>query len=392
MREVAIIGVGMTQWGKHRGRSYVELGAEATVKALRDAGLNWRDVQTVSSGIYTWGSLLGNVSGQGLGNFLGETGIPITNIYNMCATAMSVFRSAYLSVASGEVDIALAVGMDKSPEGFFVYPGFEDKRDVDFVRWKMTGLVNPGYWALECRQRMEQYGTTEKHLALAKVAVSKHGVLNPNARYRKVFTVDEVLNSPMVVDPLRLYMICATGDGAAAAILCSMDKARKLTQKPVTVAAATLASSLYGDGTLRLSTLSSPAVPTAPPLSESAESARMAYERAGIGPKDIDILELPDNSSWHYLTYLEIMKFCGAGEADRVAESGVSRVGRTTVCPSGGASSLGEAVSSQGLAMICELVWQLRGEAGERQVKGSRVGMAQTYGMYGNSGAAIIKI
>jgi acetyl-CoA acetyltransferase len=391
MREVAIIGVGMTQWGKHPSKTYIDLGVDATTKALNDAGIMWKDVQTLYSGIYTWGSLLGNVSGQGLANVMGETGIPITNIYNMCASGMSVLRSAYHAVASGECDIAMAIGMDKSPGGFFVYPGFEDERDVDFNRWKMVGLVNPAYWALECRERMEKYGTTERHLALAKVAVSKHGALNPTARYRKIFTEEEVLNSPMVVDPLRLYMICATGDGAAAAVLCSMDKAKKYTQTPIIIGASTLASSLYGDSTLRLSTLSSPAKPTAPYLSESAESARMAYEQAGIGPKDIDVLEIPDNSSWHYLTYLEILKFCLPGEADAIVETETSKVGHTIVCPSGGASSLGEAVSSQGLAMVCELVWQLRDQAGARQVKGAKVGMAQTYGMYGNSGAAILK-
>jgi acetyl-CoA acetyltransferase len=392
MREVAIIGVGLTPWGKFPERSYLDLGVEATTKALDDAGIKWSEVQTMATAIYLWGSLLGTVAGQGLANVMGETGIPITNIYNMCATATSAFRSAYQSVASGECDITLAVGLDKSPKGFYVYPGFEDKEDIDFIRWKMTGLVNPGYWALECRQRMDKYGTTERHLALAKVAVSKHGALNPMARYRKVFTEEEVLNSPMVADPLRLYMICATSDGAAAVVLCSLEKASQYTNKPIVIEAATIASSLYGDGTLRLPTISTPTKGTAPYLSESAESSRMAYEKAGIGPEDIDVLELPDNSSWHYLSYLEILKLCPPGEADRIVETGVSKVGKTVVCSSGGCSSLGESQSAQGLAMICELVWQLRGQAGARQVKNAKVGMAQTYGMYGNSGAVILKV
>ena len=240
---------------------------------------------------------------------------------------------------------------------------------------------------------MEKYGTTERHLARVKVACSKHGALNPNALYRKEFTEEEVLNSPMVCAPLRLYMICATRDGAAAVVLCSKDKAKKYNAKPVTIAGIGLGSSLYGDPTLRLGLLSSPTEGTAPLLSESYMSARMAFEQAGIGPEDVDFVEVPDNSSWHYLQYLETMGFCGPGEADQLLDEGETIIGgKLPVCPSGGASSFGEAIAAQGLLQIYDLVEQLRGQAGPRQVEGAKVGMAQTYGQLGNSASAILKI
>jgi len=297
-----------------------------------------------------------------------------------------------MMIASGLCDVALAVGLDTSPEGFF--PGLsEDPREIDFLRWRMAGVSNPAYWALECRKRMAEYGTTELHLAKAKVVASKHGALNPNARYQKEFTVEDVMNSPMVCDPLRLYEICATSDGAAAAVVCNMDVARRYTTKPITVAAVSLASSQYGDATIRVPLLSAPATALAPLLSESVVAAKMAFEQAGIGPEDVDFVELPDNSSWHYLQYIETMGFCSPGEAERLLDEGATQIGGSLpICPSGGSASFGEAVAAQGLAQVCELVWQLRGQAGARQVEGARVGMSEVYGAQGNNSAAILKV
>ncbi len=393
MREVAVIGVGMHPWGKFPEKTFVDLGVSATQEALKDATMEWKDIPAVVAGERVWGGASGFIAGQAIAAVMGETGIPITNVWNMCATATSVLRTAYHVVASGEQDVCLALGLDVSPKGYFPIIGGEDPKDTDFLRWKMLGLPNPGYWAIECRRRMEKYGTTAHHLAKAKVACSKHAALNPNALYRKVYTEEEVLNSPMVCDPLRLYMICATRDGAAAVILCTARKAKQFTSKPVKIAGVGLGSSLYGDQTMRLGLLSTAAEGEAPLLSESAMSAKMAFEKAGIEPEDVDFVELPDNSSWHYLQYLETIGFCKPGEADRMLDKGETLIGgKLPVCPSGGASSSGEAVAAQGLAQVHELVVQLRGQAGDRQVKGAKVGMAQTYGMLGNSAAAILKV
>jgi len=399
MREVAVLGVGIHPWGKFPEETFIDLGVTAIDNALKDANLEWEDIPSAVSGVWQWGGSEGITPGPRLAATLGETGIPFTNVAQRCATGGSVLREAYFQVASGAYDIVLALGCDKSPKGFFSTPGKENPErydciDTDWIRWRMAGLTNPSCWALDCRKRMEKYGTTELTLAKAKVAASKHGALNPNALFRKVYTEEEVLASPMVVDPLRLLMICATRDGAAAIILGSMEKARQYNTSPITVAATTIGTSLYGDPTMRLGLAYAPieSEVKAPPVSESASASRQAYEMAGIGPENVDFVELPDNSSWHYLQYLEILGFCGPGEADQLLEEGNTLLGgKIPVCPSGGVASFGEASAAQGALQIVELVTQLRGEAGERQVEGAKVGLAQTYGAEGNSASVILK-
>ena len=393
MREVAIIGVGLHPWGKFPQKTFVDLGVEAIAKALRDASIEWKEIETICSGIYIWGGNAGHLSGQYFASVFGETGIPIVNIYNACATGASALRLAYLSIASGQVDVALAVGADISPEGFLTAKSDNPKQDRDVLRWCMVGMPNPVYWALECRKRMQKYGTKHEDLARVKVLLSQYGAKNPNARYKKTYTMEEVLNSKMVCDPLRLYEICATSDGAAALILCSANKARRYTSNPVTVAAATMGSAIYGDPTIRISAISAPAKAEAPLLSESYSASQQAYKLAGIGPEDIDLLELPDNSSWHYLQYLETCGFCGEGEAEKMLRDGETEIGgKIAVCPSGGFSSFGEAIGAQATWQIVEVVMQLRGQCGARQLQNAKVGMAQTYGLMGNSGTTIMKI
>ena len=391
MSRVCVIGVGTHPWGKFDDRSFIDLGERAVRNALADAGVSWSEIPAVVSGIYVWGGTDALNAGNSIAGRLGETGIPVLNVFNMCATATSALRSAYHVVASEEQEMCLAIGVDVSPRGFFGFMGNPDPRDTDYLRFRLLGATNPGYWAMEARKRMEEFGTTERHFALAKVACSRHGSLNPDALYQKVYSEEEVLASPMVCDPLRLYEICATRDGAAAVIVCSEKRARQITSHPIYVGGVGLGSSMYGDATLRLGTLSSPVEATAPLLSESYASAQMAYRLAGIGPEDVDFVEVPDNSSWHYLQYLETLGLCGPGEADGMLERGETLIGgKLPVCPSGGASSFGEAISAQGLLQVVELVTQLRGQAGPRQVDGARVGLAQTYGQLGNSSTALL--
>ncbi|UCG64354.1 MAG: lipid-transfer protein [Deltaproteobacteria bacterium] len=393
MREVSIIGVGLHPWGKFTDKTFVDIGKVAIANALKDASIEWKEVETVASGIYIWGGNAGHISGQYLASVFGETGVPITNVYNACATGSSALRTAYLSIASGQLDTALAVGCDLSPPGMLGAKSDNPRQDRDVLRWRMVGMPNPTYWALECRKRMQRYGTTEEDLARVKVLLSKYGALNPNARYKKVFTMEEVLTSKMVCDPLRLYEVCATSDGAAAVILCASTKASKYTTKAVKIAATTLGSALYGDPTIRISALSAPAKAEAPMLSESYSASQQAYKQAGIGPEDIDILELPDNSSWHYLQYLETCGFCGEGEAEKMLRDGETAIGgKVAVCPSGGFTSFGEAIGAQAIWQVVEAALQLRGECGERQVNNAKVAMAQTYGLMGNSGTTIMKV
>ncbi|HMK65612.1 MAG TPA: hypothetical protein VK564_07435 [Thermodesulfobacteriota bacterium] len=393
MRDVAIVGVGMHNWGKFEDKTFVDMSVVAISEALKDANMEWKNVQELVAGIWVWGSVSGLNPGPSITAMMGETGIPTTNIFNMCATATNVFRVAYNIVASGTKDIVLAIAADKSPKGFFTTVGIPDPKDPDYLRWRMIGLTNPGYWAIQLRKRMEEFGTTERHLAKAKVACSKFGAMNPKALYRKVYTEEEILASQMVCDPLRLLEICATRDGAAAAILCSAEIAKKYNSKPVTIAGVGEGSSLYGDPTARLGLICGPVEASAPLISESYVAARMAYESAGIGPEDIDFVELPDNSSWHYLQYPETLGFWGPGETERMLDEEQTGLGgKLPINTSGGIASFGEAVGAQGLLQIYEVVQQLRGQAGERQVQGAKVGMTQTYGQLGNSASAILKI
>ncbi|RLF22321.1 MAG: lipid-transfer protein [Thermoprotei archaeon] len=405
-RDVAIIGVGMVRWGRYPDpkrpdeypeRTMPELAVEAITNALKDAKISWRQIEAMVSGVYLWvnqqAGIHGTLSGTAIANLMGYTGIPIVSVANACATGQSILREAVLAVASGECDIALAVAADKSAFGFFRPQSTDGKSDIDYMRFVMCGETNPAYWAMECRRRMYEAGTTEEDLALVKVVTSKPAPFNPYARYRKTFTMEEVFKSPMVCEPLRLLEICATSDGAAAVIVAEYEKAKKICKKPVYINAVAVGTPTFGDPTVRLTYLSSNIRPGVPTLSESRNAVQKVYKMAGMTPDNIDVIELPDNSSWHYFAYLDCILNLDPGESEKLLRKGETDpiTGRIPVCPSGGLGAFGEAVVAQGLAQVCELVWQLRGEAGERQVKKDvKVALAQTYGYAGNNAACIV--
>jgi acetyl-CoA acetyltransferase len=393
-REVAVIGVGMHPWGKFPQKSPHHLACESVMNALKDAGLEWRDIQYLVASVTP--EVKGNESilpGQILCEKMGELGIPVINVSNVCGSGGVAIKMAYQAIALGECDIALAVGFDSSPEGFFPGTlGSRDLNDMNFMRWSIVGAPNPSHWAMECRKRMHKYGTTERTLAMTKVLPSRNSIHNPYARYKKVYTVEEVLASPMVCEPLHLLEICATSDGAAAVILSNMDVARKLSTKPIKVAAVTTSHAQHGDGTVHLMGVSYYDGQDTPVASEGHVAAKQAYEWAGIGPEDLDVVELPDNSAWHYLTYMETLGLAKEGEADRlVIEEATAVGGKIPCCTSGGFASFGETTAAMGQFQVCELVWQLRGTAGPRQVKGAKVALGQLYGGNGNCTVTILK-
>jgi acetyl-CoA acetyltransferase len=366
----------------------------AVDNALEDADIEWKQIQAIMAGIFIWGGNAGHLSGQYLESVFGETGVPVTNVYNACATGTASLRMAYNSVAAGETDTALAYGADVSPKGFFAAKTDDFIQDRDVIRWEMIGMPNPVFWALECRKRMAKYDTTEGDLARVKVVMSEYGSKNPDARFKKQYTMEEVLASAYVCDPLRLYEICPVATGAAACIVTADKNLISKADKAVKIEAVTMGSAMYGDPTIRIGVVSCPAVPEAPMLSESYSASQQCYEKAGIGPEDIQYLELPDNSSWHYLVYLECCKFCEEGGADKMLRDGETKIdGRLPTNLSGGFSSNGEAVAAQALWQVIECANQLRGRCGERQVqKDLKVAMAQTYGLMGNSGTTILTI
>ena len=393
MKDVYIIGTGIHPWMGFSEQVFADFAAVAVDGAMKDAGIEWQKIQAIMAGIFIYGGNAGHLSGQYLESIFGETGVPVVNVYNACATGSASIRMAYNSVAAGETDTALAFGADVSPKGFLTAKSDNAVQDRDVIRWKMVGMPNPVYWALECRKRMAKYDTTEEDLALVKVLMSEYGAKNPHARFKKTYSMEDVLNSTYVCDPLRLFEICPVSTGAAAVIVTSDKELISKADNPVKINATTMGSAMYGDPTIRISALSCPAVPEAPMLSESYSASRQAYEKAGIGPEDIDILELPDNSSWHYLVYLETCGFCKEGEADKMLRDGDTKIdGKLAVNPSGGFSSHGEALSAQAIWQVIECANQLRGRCGERQVENPKVAMAQTYGLMGNSGTTIVSI
>lgn len=393
MRDVYIIGTGIHPWMGFTERNFAEFATTAVEGALKDAAIEWKEIQSIMAGIFIYGGNQGHLSGQYLESVFGETGIPVVNVYNACATGSAAIRMAYNSVAAGETDTTLAFGADVSPKGFLTAKSDNAVQDRDVIRWKMGGLPNPIYWALECTKRMAKYGTTEEDLAMVKVLMSEFGSKNPNARFKKAYSLEDVLNSVYVCSPLRLFEICPVSTGGAAVIVTADKELIAKADNPVKINATTMGSAIYGDPTIRISALSCPAEPEAPMLSESYAASQMAYKKSGIGPEDIDILELPDNSSWHYLVYLETCGFCKEGEADKMLRDGETKLdGKLPVNPSGGFSSHGEALSAQALWQVIECTNQLRGRCGERQVKNPKVAMAQTYGLMGNSGTTIMSI
>jgi acetyl-CoA acetyltransferase len=407
MREVAIVGIGQHPWGQFPDKSMQEMGVEAIVAALKDANMTWRDIQSAAFGGYMWiadrGGIPALLMGTSMARLMGETGIPMVNCVNACASGQAILREAVLAVASGHADTAIAVAADKSAGGFFrpqlrdAAPAKFDKggfNDTDYIRFCMTGETNPAYWAMELQRRMYDVGTTDETLAYAKHITSVGAVNNPYARYQKVFTMDEIKASKYVAEPLRLFEICATSDGAGAVIVTTMENAKKFTKKPLHVKAITVGTPTFGDPTIRLTFCSSYPRPGVPDLSESRNAIKVLYKNSGLQPGDIDIIELPDNSSWHYLVYLECILGLKQGEADKMLMSGKVHPidGDLPVCSGGGVAAQGEAVVAQGLSQVCQLVRQMRGECGKGQVKKTKLinGLAQTYGYAGNNAACIL--
>ncbi len=396
-REIAIVGVGLHPWGVFKEESMAEMATEAITNALSDAKMGWRDIEAMVCGSYMWiadqGGVPSTLLGTTISAMMGGIGIPCVNTVNACASGQAILREACLTVASGEHDIVLAVGSDKSAGGFFRPQSTDAKFDNDFQRYAMTGETNPAYWAMECKRRMHDVGTTDDDLAMIKVITSQGSLHNPNARYKKAFTKEEVLASPMVCDPLHLFEICATSDGAAAIIVVPLDQAHKYTNKPLLVEGVSLASATFGDPTVILTYLSSYPRPGVLPLSESRNAIASAYKQSGRQPSDIDLIELPDNSPWHYLAYLDIALDLEYGEAEKLLRRGDTAVpnGKIPVCASGGFGAFGEATVAQGLWQVIEIAIQLRGEAGGRQVTNNpKVGLAQSYGYAGNNAVCIL--
>jgi acetyl-CoA acetyltransferase len=395
-RDVAILGVGMHPWGKW-GRDFTEYGMVAARAALDDAGLAWRDIQYVAGADTIRNGYPGFIAGATFAQKLGWTGVRVSSNYAACASGAQALHQARAQILAGFADVVLVIGADTTPKGFFAPVGGGDrKNDPDWLRFHLLGATNPVYFALYARRRMDVYGATSDDFARVKVKNSKHGIENPNARFRKENAVEDVLNSPIVADPLRLLDICATSDGAAAMIVSSMDFARThlgSTDGMPRVKAVSTVTPRYPQTVLELPDFAtdSSAVVAPPDRTFKDSIAGAAYDEAGIGPDDLSLAEVYDLSTALELDWYENIGLCDEGEAEALLRSGATELGgRIPVNPSGGLACFGEAIPAQAIAQVCEVTWQLRGQAGARQVEGARVGITANQGLFGHGSSVIV--
>ena len=392
-RDVAVLGVGMHPWGKW-GQNFVEYGVAAARAALADAGIAWKDVQFVAGGETIRNGYPGYISGAAIAQALGWSGAQVTSCYGACAAGSQAISVARAHILAGNCDVALVVGADTTPKGFFAPQAGERSADPDWLRFRLLGATNPVYFALYARRRMALYGATDRDFAKVKVKNARHGLQNPNARYRKAVTEEEVLASPMVSDPLRLLEICATSDGGAALVLTSMDYARKHATNPVRIGAVSTVTPRYPSTIIEMPNFAtdSAAVVPPPPVAFRDSIAKAAYEQAGIGPEDVDVAEVYDLSSALELDWYENIGLCPPGDAEKLLNDGVTTIGgRVPVNPSGGLSCFGEAIPAQAIAQVCELTWQLRGQAQGRQVENAKVGVTVNQGLFGHGSSVVVR-
>jgi len=405
MRDVAIIGAGMTRFGKFLDRSMKDLTREAVDAALSCAGIDKSKIEAAVVGNAAAGLVTGQecIRGQVVLREMGIGGIPIINTENACASSSTAFHLAWLYVASGMYDMALAVGVEK------LY--HEDKRksfaaigaavDVEWMQQMQAamkasrggdgggqGAIGEGagekrsmfmdFYAAFARQHMQRHGTTKEQFGRIAVKNHYHGSLNPHAQYREVYTLEEVLDSPLVAEPLTRLMCSPIGDGAAAAILCPADKAKQFTTKPVHVLASCIGSgSDHAHGE--------------PGITERV--ARQAFEQAGLGPEDLNVIEMHDASAPAELVLYEELGLCAPGEGGKLIDSRATYLdGRTPVNTSGGLISKGHPIGATGVAQIYEIFTQLRGEAGDRQVANPRVGLTENGGGMVRAEAAALSV
>ncbi|MCJ2178081.1 thiolase family protein [Novosphingobium album (ex Hu et al. 2023)] len=397
MRTQAIVaGAGMTAFGKFPDRTLKDLAGEAIRAALADSPLNLEDIEAAYMGNAAAGTITGQVCvpGEVVLRELGLGGIPVINVENACATASTALNQAAAMVSAGLHDVVLAVGYEKlvhedKARTFSVFSGAVDVLDMpgltSLIDRKMAQVgMKPDpstaaarslfmdIYATEAIAHMQKYGTTREQLAAVPAKNSRHGALNPRAQFRAVTTVEEVLAAREIVWPLTLPMCSPIGDGAAAVILISGKKARELgIVQPVTITSSVLMASWdYPEGQESL-------------VFEKAIA--QAYEEAGLGPDDLDVVELHDASASSEILHTEYLGLCAKGEGGRVIESGLTELGgagRTVVNPSGGLLRKGHPIGATGIAQIVEIYEQLTGRSGSRQVEGSKVGLAENGGGY----------
>ncbi len=379
MDDVAIIGVGLHPFGRFPGLSAIEMGAKASRLALADAGIVWKDVQFAFGGSYEVDNP------DAVVNYLGLTGLPFTDVYNGCATAASALTQAANTIRLGQYDIGMAIGMDKHMPGAFS----ADPVQYGVPSWYgETGLfLTPKFFAMKIQRYMHDHGITPQTLARVAAKNYRNGARNPLAFRRQELSEEEILNSPMVNDPLTQYMFCSPDEGAAAVVLCRADIAHRFTSTPIYLKASVVRTRRLGAFEVH-----SPWLPLDRTDAPTVDASKAAYEMAGLGPDDVNVVQLQDTDAGAEVIHMAENGFCADGEQEALIAEGATEIGgRLPVNTDGGLIANGEPIGASGLRQLHELVQQLRGAAGDRQVPGSpKVGYSQLYGAPGTAGVAII--
>lgn len=377
-RKVCIIGVGMTKFQKPGTADYPQLALEAGQQALRDAGVTYDKIEQAFVG-YVFGD---TTSGQRAVYQLGLTGIPIYNVNNACSTGSSALLLAYQAVGSGISECTLALGFEKMEKALGAK--FEDRTNpldkhaqvmMDVQGFEAAPPMAQMFGGAG-REHMKKYGTTREQLAKVAVKNRRHGSKNERSQFREASTLEQVLASPMVFDPLTRFQCCPTSDGAAAAVVCSEDFAKKLgVSKPVELAAIAMATDFR-------STFEEKSMIKMIGAYLTKAAAKKVYEQSGLGPKDVQVIELHDCFTPNEIITYEGLGLCGEGQAGKlIDENATTYGGKWVVNPSGGLLSKGHPLGATGLAQCFELNQQLRGLAGDRQVEGARVALQHNLGL-----------
>ena len=377
--DVAIIGVGLHPFGRFPGKSAIEMGAAAARLAMKDAGVEWRDVQFAFGGSYEVDNP------DSVVNQLGLTGIPFFNMYNGCATAASVLTQASNTIRLGEYDIGMAIGMDKHVPGAFN----ADPTLYSLPSWygEAGMFLTPKYFAEKIQRYMHDFDISPTTLARVAAKNFHNGSLNENAFRRTPMAVEDILESRIVNDPLTQYMFCAPDEGAAALVLCRADRAHEFTDTPIYLRASEMRTRRIGAFEVH-----SPSIPLERVPGPTVDASRAAYERAGIGPEDVDVIQLQDTDAGAEVYHMAENGFCADGDQEALLADGATNIdGPLPINTDGGLIANGEPIGASGLRQIHELVKQLRGQAGARQVPGNpKVGYAQLYGAPGTAGVSIV--
>ncbi|KPJ61605.1 MAG: acetyl-CoA acetyltransferase [Latescibacteria bacterium DG_63] len=376
MREVAVLGIGMSEWGELWKKPLRQIFVDAASAAIADAGVDKIDsmyVGCMTSGLFVGQEHLASM----LSDYLGVSSIPACRVESACASAGVAFRLGYVEVASGVSDIVLVGGVEKMTDVGGDGATFALATAADQEYEVYHGVTFPGLYAMVANEHMDRFGTTREQLAHVAVKNHKHGSMNPRAQYPFEVTVEGVLKSVLVADPLRILDCSPITDGAAAAVLCPLGLAKKLSKKPL----VKITGSGHATDTIALHDRDD-----ITEFAATKRAAEKAYKMAGVGPADIDFAEVHDCFTIAEICVIEALGFAERGKGGEAAESGATALGGPIpINTSGGLKSKGHPVGATGIAQIVELTEQLRGESGKRQVKGAKRGLAQNMGGTGGS-------